>query len=660
MRKMTGIPSNALQSASMTDILRVAESVGLQQDCRWFQRLGFTIHVERDRYKGDEQSSSPAVELKDCDMQSLGTLTYQDAIGMYRKACKIDDGDGMTRSSMAHALASQDKYEEAAREASAAVELYVSAIQNGKQPPKHECSFLSSKIAVQQAYASYCIKAGNLDEAFRAYEGATQDLETLDTTGDAWEEIVPATAYYFYGLTSNKKWTDAELLIRRLNTHAHRSSESFHLIYRYIAYSENQLLQIGYHTKNLTTLTDFMNHALSSTARHYDESAVASVVHTFANILLRLDKERVDDAVSMLEAVFCQTYTFEYIKGWAERELARHFLTRALQEREDDHWQAVAHYAEKLLKLVFGDELDPTNSNTESRESCRMLAAWYQINGLRNRAMQCVRTDVHLGIDLLSDTDPDNDTMAWHTLMDSLLAIGDTSRAVAAVNMLRSGQFGDPKPSGKTFDAPLSDGENTARTDGDTRAGAIDETSGNSQSAQDDGASAPASLTTDGQLRTVSTSSVEHANTKQESEIPTTPEEGESSIDRDTRPTVDLPDENGRAQETQGSVASVPTLDPGYPFFSCDGCCFDDIANDAPMWRCSYCITDFCESCHSLIMDKKMTGWNVCDSLHRHVFVPRITRKYPKDIIRVGDDDKPVAEWVQELRGDWDYFKAGS
>ena len=70
-----------------------------------------------------------------------------------------------------------------------------------------------------------------------------------------------------------------------------------------MAFSEAKLLQIGYHTKNIETLTEFMARALSSTARHGSEPAVASVVHVFASLLLRLDNKRVDEAIIMLEAV---------------------------------------------------------------------------------------------------------------------------------------------------------------------------------------------------------------------------------------------------------------------------------------------------------------------------------------------------------------------
>jgi hypothetical protein len=485
------------------------------------------------------------------------------------------------------------------------------------------------------------MKAGNPDEAFRAYQCAIRDLTTFDTNDEGWERMVSAAASYFYDLTSNKKWADAELLLRRLNSHTHRSSEPFHLIYQYMAYNTTQLLQIGYYTKNLKTLTEFMNHALSSTARQDDDAAVANVVHTFATILFRLDNERVDEAVSMLEAVVGQSHTYDYIKGWAERELARHFLTRILRERQDDHWQAVARYVEKLIKLVFGDDPDTTGSNTESRDCGRMLAAWYQLNGLQNRAMQCVRSDVTLGIDLLSDTDPDNDTMAWHTLMDSLLAVGDEKRAVAAVNMLRSGLFEDPKPIGKAVDVSHADDGSAAKTDGDTMAGASNESSGEVPEAQEENALPSTSAGHADQNRTVNISDA-------------------GALSSSSLPVIDDTHESAQGQESDFSKSKEAAPKPGYPFFGCDGCCFDSIANDAPMWRCSYCIADFCESCHRLIMDKNMTGWNVCDSLHRHVYVSGVTRKYSKDMIKVEDEEMTVAEWVQGLRKDWDYFKAVS
>jgi hypothetical protein len=270
-----------------------------------------------------------------------------------------------------------------------------------------------------------------------------------------------------------------------------------------------------------------------------------------------------------------------------------------------------------------------------------MLAAWYQLNGLQSRAMQCVRSDVTLGIKFLSDTDPDNDTMAWHALMDSLLAVGDEKRAVAAVNMLRSGLFEDPKSSGKTVDVFHANDDSTARSDGDTMVGASNESSGESPEAQEVNALPSANASHAVQIQTVNISDAKVLATS-------------------SGPVIDDAHESPQGQESDISKSKEAAPSPGYPFFGCDGCCFDSIANDAPMWRCSYCIADFCENCHRLIMDNNMTGWNVCDSLHRHVYVPGVRKKYTKDMIKVGDEEMAVSGWVQDLRKDWGYLKAGN
>lgn len=315
MRPITEAPSRALRTASTADILRVAESAGLQQNCRWFQRLGSTIRIERGAFEDDVQFNPSATESKESDTDSRPDLTYDDAIRMYTRALEINSRDGVTRSGMAWTFASQAKYEDAAREANTAAELFSEAIRNGEPSPNPEYSLLAYKIDNQHNFASHCIEAGNLDEGFRAYERAIEGLETLDTSGDPWERTLYATASFFNGITKNEKWAEAELLLRRLNSHSHCASKAFHLIYQYMASSEAKLLQVDYHTRNMETLTGVMTLALSSTASHGNEQAVANVVHVYASLLLRLDNKRVDEAIIMLEAVRGHSYAQDYTKS---------------------------------------------------------------------------------------------------------------------------------------------------------------------------------------------------------------------------------------------------------------------------------------------------------------------------------------------------------
>lgn len=78
------------------------------------------------------------------------------------------------------------------------------------------------------------------------------------------------------------------------------------------------------------------------------------------------------------------------------------------------------------------------------------------------------------------------------------------------------------------------------------------------------------------------------------------------------------------------------------------------------MWRYSYCIANFCVNCHGLIKGGNMVGWNICDSLHHHVFVPGTPAKYPKDYTKVNGEDVLVGDWVEGLRQEWGYPRPGS
>lgn len=213
------------------------------------------------------------------------------------------------------------------------------------------------------------------------------------------------------------------------------------MIYQGVAGNEDLLLQLGYHLEDQHVLTDFMDNALASAARHQNESAVVIVVEKFAYMLLRLFKTRTTEAISMFEAVADNSHAAPSSKDRAETEIGRHFFTQMFRARNEDRWQKVAESADRLIKLVIANEQDAEISLSHARNCCVILAALYQVNDLHTRAMQCVRSDVKVGIGYLSDTDPDNDSMVWWALCDSLLAVGDETRAVAAVNMIRSGHF---------------------------------------------------------------------------------------------------------------------------------------------------------------------------------------------------------------------------
>lgn len=393
-----------------------------------------------------------------------------------------------------------------------------------------------------------------------------------------------------------------------------------------------------------------MDNVLASAARHQSESAVVIVVEKFAYMLLRLFKTRTTEAISMFEAVADDSHAAGSLKDRAETELARHFLAQMFRARNEDRWQKVAESVDRLIKLATANEQDAKNSLSRARDCCVILAALYQVNNLHARAMQCVRSNVKVGIAYLSDTDPDNDIMAWWALCDSLLTVGDENRAIAAVNMIRSGHFMAIEQSEERSEVADSDGLAT----NDKRVGARHHPPGSEgEIARPPPAEAQAYVS-----RTLS--AVSKPSDHKQLRSAKADGENQASVRSTPQQATDEHNPSGAFPNSQESDKAQPSLDSEHPFFSCDGCCFELIANCAPMWRCSYCIANFCVNCHGLIKGGNMVGWNICDSLHHHVFVPGISAKYPKDYIKVNDEDVLVGDWVEELRQERGYPRLGS
>lgn len=394
----------------------------------------------------------------------------EDAIEMYRKAVELDSDDPITRAAFREALAMQGKYADAAYEGAAAIQLFSAYISNSRLASASGKTLTAHKIITQQETAHYCSQIEQIDESIETYEDIVNCLDTFDTTSEGWNMIAQAMSLYFRTLVDNKKWERAALLLTRLTRHTNRFSEAFVMIYQGVAGNEDLLLQLGYHLEDQHVLTDFMDNVLASAARQQSESAVVIVVEKLAYMLLRLFKTRTTEAISMFEAVADDSHAAGPLKDRAETELARHFLTQMFRARNEDRWQKVAESVDGLIKLATANEQDAKNSLSQTRDCCIILAALYQVNDLHTRAMQCVRSNVKVGIAYLSDTNPENDSMAWWPLCDSLLAVGDETRAVAAVNMIRSGHFMAIEQSEERPEVADSDGLAT----NDKRVGASD------------------------------------------------------------------------------------------------------------------------------------------------------------------------------------------
>ncbi|EMC91242.1 hypothetical protein BAUCODRAFT_319350 [Baudoinia panamericana UAMH 10762] len=326
----------------------------------------------------------------------------------------------------------------------------------------------------QQNLASYYMQCNNWQAAADTCERMIAHWEAVSSIiiPVYWTDMVSAVLYYLGLLCEKKAWPRAIGLLERTSNHPKRFEESFLSCYQYMLQNPETLQRLAYETGNLALVDRLPSNAFVTAGRYGSDGQTSLVRYEWAILFLRLDSSRVHEAIALLEAVLEDeevldaTNGFYWLKDQAERELARAFFDKTLHARENDKWQDVAVYADKLVRLVTSDIDANGKILFGTRECSKTLAAWDRINGRPRRARQCVRTAVTLGIDMLSDTDPDNDFTAWNYLCDALLAVGDTKGAIATVNMLRQGLLPEPVAEGsEPNDKEGTQGEKASKID---------------------------------------------------------------------------------------------------------------------------------------------------------------------------------------------------
>lgn len=620
--------SDELSSLPTKEIFRIAEWAELEKDGRWHSRVGYLL-------------------------RSLNR--NGEALQQYQKAALLDPHDANIRAGLGVTFAALEKFEDAARETCASIDLFATALEQGVPSPDPDYSVASSVMTTRQELAGYYVKIGKVDDALQQYTMAIEDFESFDPTAGDWNEMLSIVVAYYQTLTNKKRWNDAHNLLQRFLSHPQRHSEDF-TIYWYIAFDESALLRIGYNRKDVDVLLAFNDNALSVIARYAPETQVTLLVYTRAMVLLRLNEDRTDEAINLLKLVTQDDEVDDWTKDRADREIARHYLNQILEAREKDEWAKVGHFAESLVSLVTDEKDVHGNRMFGTRDCSLVLAAWDRMNSRMNRAKECTRRRVTLGIDMLCDTDPDNDILSWMYLSDAFLAIGDRRLAVAATDMLRQSRFLDSLVADASDHDHAPDSAAKEMMDTDAQAGASREPA-DALPQTSDGVKSPitASEGTDSQ------EPVDHIASTTVPIRPASPEahsQADSQAETQARRTINTSGSfdtkeltTEQATPGQGEVATRP----GDPFYYCDGNCFEEIANDALMWRCSLCIADFCDGCHKRIMERDMDGWNICGDMHDHVEIPGAPTKYPKDIIRVDAEEVKVSDFVETLRKEWNY-----
>lgn len=605
--------SDELSSVSTEEILRIAEWAGLEKNGRWYARIGLPLRILG---RGD------------------------DALDMYKKAVELDSNDGPIRAGLGATFAAQDKFEDAVRETSASIDLHIAAIDRGEPSPDPDFSLISRLMTTRQELATYYVNIEKVDLAVQQYEIIIKEFGGCDPTATDWDELLSIVVAYYHTLTNDKRWDDATVLLRQLLSHPQRFSEEFVMLYKYIAYNEPTLLQLGYRRKDQDILIALNDNALTSIARYGDEEEVPSLFYVRAMLLLRLDNSRADEAIRLLKAVSQDEEVDDWTKDRADRELARQYLNRTLRAREEDRWTDVGRYAESLVNVVVSEKDVDGKPAFGTRDCSLVLAAWDRNNGRMARAKKCAEQAILLAIDMLSDNDLDNDVMAWLYMSDALLSIGDVQRAVAATNMLRQSRFEEST----TTDRVKEPEEVTDEAiDIDAQAGASRDSTEVTSTILDHDDNSITAIEDKNDL------DVNAAGTDNSTPYQATPK-SDSALSE--------PSNTSEGPDVAASKDQEPvTTNHGHPFYYCDGSCFENIANNALMWRCSFCIADFCDDCHNLIIGETMNDWQICGSAHEHVRIPGEPVKYPTGIIKIDGEEVQVADMMATLRKEWNYPK---
>ena len=141
-------------------------------------------------------------------------------------------------------------------------------------------------------------------------------------------------------------------------------------------------------------------------------------------------------------------------------------------------------------------------------------------------------------------------------------------------------------------------------------------------------------------------------------EEPTTTAHNETPATTDDAETADNKDNPQETNTTKETSTATPDEDLTDYHIECDGNCGTVISSwSEPFYLCLICPnTDLCEKCHSKRrkwdLDGKEDEWaTFCGKNHHYVKGPIAGwRGIKSGILRIGEEEFPVKEWIKELK----------
>ena len=260
------------------------------------------------------------------------------------------------------------------------------------------------------------------------------------------------------------------------------------------------------------------------------------------------------------------------------------------------HSSELPETLKKLSDLTFEDSAERADSVNTSL----LMARYESVRGNEESAMQLTRGIVKIGLDLLSDEDPDNDWQGYQRLATALMYYGDDDNALAAWSLL----------------GPVEGDSNDRVTAEQTET----------------------KVTVERSETSVNGSSTTNGNDAKD------PDRAGATDDR-----ADMLDQDGD-DEPQGDLE-----------YSCDGDCdpTSEWSYATNMHHCKDCLDIlFDETCLAKLKEG-ILSINVCNPRHEHLYVPQWdpveAKERGRDHVRLRGEKVPLVDWLNQLRKTWGF-----
>lgn len=593
----------ALADSSAEEIIKVARWANLEETVWWCYRVNLAL----------------------CTAGH-----FEQAIEVCEQACEKDPDDpfgpyGLAFSYMDFAISRQTD-----KDVLALLEKAVPSFQKAASMFDDRNDDLVSRLYCLRQLALVLHVLGRTQDSVHAFETALAGWESMNRYDD-WEQN-RAVSTYIEVLISSKRYEEAMNVLDRVQKHPRSGHRHLLIVYSHWLSRGTLLLQLTYKTKRFDVFEAFWNSATHPITTRAAAGENSVLKWHRAEAMNRLREDREEEVVFLLKQILSDLHILTPSNEWhwieraAERELARLYFKNALENRDRDDWQGSGRYADELSQLARSE--GGAKIAFKASIGALIFAAWNRVNSRIEQAKVIARPSLDRGIEMLYDSDPENDAWALMPICNSLLVSGSHDDAVATHGLMASiVVYGDQiglVEFGKVVDEIVindsqRDVEETTisgSSEDDTHLGAIKSDSQHQNDTKaDTGEPAPASVANGG------------------TSITNNPE---------ATPIKDHTDNIAGERIDASPAENDKTL------YTCDGICFQRISFRSSWRRCVCCLTDFCASCYTLVKEAKMSGYYICGSSHEFVTIPPVER-LPEGSLRVNGDLVPVQMWLDDI-----------